>query len=102
MPARQTFDFGERIIHSLRVKPASTLKKGVLVAEIAMLGAAARHDNRIGHQVIAPLDQIASNARHAFEGPACGGDVSSFRLARPKILQEFGESLLPRPQKDGI
>ena len=53
MAARQPVDLGQRIVDALRVKAASTLKERILVAEIAMLRAAARDDDRVRHQIIA-------------------------------------------------
>jgi hypothetical protein len=37
MASRQARDFGERIVHALRVERSTALEEGVLVAEVAML-----------------------------------------------------------------
>ena len=38
MTARQAFDFRESFVDTLRVKAAAALEKGILVAEVTMLG----------------------------------------------------------------
>ena len=42
---RQSVDLGERVVHALRVERSPTVEEGVLVAEVAMLRAAARDDD---------------------------------------------------------
>src|SRR5271165_6060938 len=88
MPTGQPLYLGERILHSLGVEAPASLKEGVLIAEVAMLGAAARHHDRVRHQVTRTPDQIAANRRNTLQRAACRRGVNPLRLAGAKILQE--------------
>ena len=46
--AREAVDLGERPVDRLRVERAAALVEGILVAEVAVVRAAARHNDRIG------------------------------------------------------
>jgi hypothetical protein len=69
MPARQPLDLGQRGVDRLRVETLSAFEKRLLVAEVADVRTAARHDNRVRNQIERTLDQIASNRRDALERP---------------------------------
>jgi hypothetical protein len=47
--AGKALDLGERLVHALRVEAAPALEEGVSVAEVAMVRAAARDDDRVRH-----------------------------------------------------
>ena len=70
MPARQPIDLGERVVHALGVEGSAALEERVLVAEVAVLRAAARDDDRVRDEVRAAADQIAADRRHALERAA--------------------------------
>ena len=63
--ARQAVDLGERLVHALQVERLAAAEEGLLVAEVADVGAAAADHERVGHQVALALDQVAARARHA-------------------------------------
>ena len=69
MAAGQPLDLRERGIDRLRVEGLSAFEERFLVAEVADVRAAARDDDRVGHQVEAPLDQIAADRRQARQRP---------------------------------
>ena len=72
MAPGQARDLGERVVHALRVERSAALEERVLVAEVAVLRTAARHDDRVGDEVAAPVDQIAADraARRSSVRPA--------------------------------
>ena len=51
MAARQPLDLGERVVDPLGVERAAAVEERVLVAEVAVLRAAARDDDRVRHEV---------------------------------------------------
>src|SRR5688572_15399594 len=63
MPPGQPADLRQRRIHLLGVEAAPAFEKRVLVAERAMVRAAARNHDRIRHEVAVALDEIAANRR---------------------------------------
>ncbi len=65
----QALDLPQGGVDGLRVKRSAALEEGVFVAEIAVVRAAARDDQRVGHQVEVTLDQVAAH----------GGSFSSVR-----------------------
>jgi len=50
--------FRQGIVYGLREKRPAALVKRFLVAEVAGMRTAARHDNRIGDEVQVALDQV--------------------------------------------
>ncbi len=65
MSPRQTGNLGQRIVHELRVERSSSREERVFVAEGAMVGAAARDDNRVRHQVPVSLNEIPTDRRQS-------------------------------------
>jgi hypothetical protein len=70
--SRKPFDFRQGVVYPLRVKSAATLKEGVFVAEVAVLGTSARYYDGVRHQVIGAPNEIAADGRNPFESPARG------------------------------
>ena len=66
----QPRDLGERVVHALRVERSASGEERILVAEVAVLRAAARDDDRVGDEVAPAPDQIAPHWRQAVERPA--------------------------------
>ena len=96
MAARQALDFGQRIVDALRVEPAAAFKEGILVAEVAMLRAAARHHDRVWHEIVGAADEIAAQRRNALECAARGRGVNALRLAGAEVDARIGgRSALP-------
>ena len=48
---RAAVDLGERVVDALGVERSATLEERVLVAEVAVLRAAARDDDGVGHEI---------------------------------------------------
>src|SRR5438552_437257 len=67
--SRKTFDLGQRVLDRLYVVLLPALEKGHLIAEVADVRTAARDDDRVGNEVLMPLDQIAADWRHTEQGP---------------------------------
>ena len=59
VPPGQAFDLGQRRIHGLGVERLAALKECLFVTEIADVRTAARHDNRVGHEIQMAFDQVA-------------------------------------------
>jgi hypothetical protein len=102
MATRQALDLGEGIVDALGVEGSAAVEERVLVAEIAVLRAAARHDDRIRHEIRTATNQIATDGRKAIERAAGGGDVASQRPARAEIFEELRERLLAGAEEDRI
>ena len=56
MPAGQTFDFSQRIIHTLGVKGFASLEKGIFITKPAVMWTTACYDNRVGYQIAGTLN----------------------------------------------
>ena len=69
MTAGKTSNFRQRIIDKLRVETATSGEEGIFVTEGAVVRAASRNDNRVGHEVSMPLNQISSYRRQTFQCP---------------------------------
>jgi hypothetical protein len=67
MSAGQSVDLGQRIIDGLGIESAPVREKRLLVAEIARVRAPARDDDGVGDEIEVPPDQVAPDAREAFE-----------------------------------
>jgi hypothetical protein len=102
MPSGEPIDFGQRGIDALCVERSAALEEGVFVAEVTVLGAAARDDDRVGDQVAAPGDQIAANRRQLIERASGGRLIDALRVTIAKILQEGGKRLLARAEDDRV
>ena len=73
MASGQPRDFGERVVHALGVERSAAGEERVLVAEVAVLRAAARDDDGVGHEVAAAADRDRGGS--AAGGPACAPTV---------------------------
>src|SRR3954470_23944660 len=101
MPAGQTRNLRERLVHALRVEGAASFEETILVAEGAMVRTAARDHNRIGYQIPVPLDQIPPYRRHAFQR-AQRRLVAGLRGAGGKIAQKLRKGVLSGPEKNRV
>ena len=99
MPARQAIDLGERRHRRAACRTtAPAFEERVLVAERAVVRAAARHDDRVGHEVAMPLNQIAADRRHVLER-AQRDDVARLRRAGRRGRAGIAERCL-RPGRE--
>src|SRR5262245_43014283 len=64
MPSRKTVDLAKRRIHSLGIKRPAAFEKRFLIAKVADVRTSARYDDRVGHEVKMPFDEITTNRRH--------------------------------------
>jgi hypothetical protein len=89
VPAGKTIDFGQSVVHRLRVESASTGKERLLVAEIANVRATSRDHNGIWDQIEVPLDQIAADRG---KSPQASGlwSHSEEQVCRPGNHEENG------------
>jgi hypothetical protein len=102
MPARQPRDLRQRIVDALRVERSAAGEERVLVAEVTMLRAAARHDDGVGDEIAAALNEIAADGRDAVQRPARGRSVDLPGPAGAEVGEELREGLLARTEKDRI
>src|SRR6266550_5372303 len=99
MASRQARDFGERIVHALRVERSTTLEEGVLVTKVAMLRAPARHHDGVRHEVTSTLDQIAAHRGQAVERPPRRGSIYPLGAAATKLREKLRKRLLSRAKE---
>ncbi len=102
MAAGKAVDFGERFIDALGVKAAAALEERILVAEVAMLRAAAGDDDGIGNEIRSAADEVAANGRDALKGTAGGRGIDGLRNSRAEVSEELRERLIARAEKDGV
>jgi hypothetical protein len=67
--AGQAIDLRERFVDGLRIEGPPALEERLLVAEVADMGAPARHHDRIRNEIERPLDQIPANRRKIRQRP---------------------------------
>ena len=101
VPSRQARDLGERIVDALRVERSPALEERVLVAERAVVRAAARHDDRVRHQVAMPLDQVAPDRRDA-SSVRSARLIAALRRAGGEVAQELREGVLAGAEEDRV
>ncbi len=94
MAPGQARDFGQRVVHAPRVERSTALEEGVLVAEVAVLGAPARHHDGVRHQVAATLDEIAAHRRQAVQRPPRRRPVHPLRAAGAELREKLRKRLL--------
>ncbi len=102
VPARQSIDFGEGVVHPLGIEGSAALEERVLVAEVAVLRTAAGDDDRVRDEVRAAADQIATDRRHALERPPGRRDIAALRALVAKVVEELREGLLARSEEDRV
>ncbi len=102
MSSGQPVDLSQRVVHPLRVERPAALEERVLVAEVAVLRTAARDDDRVGDEVVAPPDQVAADGRHAIERAARRRDVAARGTARAKVREETRKRLFTRAEEDRV
>ena len=98
---RQPRDLRERFVHALRVKGLPALEETVLVAERAVMRAAARDHDGVGNEIEAPPDQVPSDGRDPLDGPH-RRRVSRSRRARGQVLEELREGVLTGAKEEGV
>src|SRR5512132_940887 len=90
VPAGEAVDLRERLVDRLRVERAASLVEGVLVAEVAVVGAATRDNDRVGAQVASTFDQVATHGWDPNEAPhARGGLVPRLGASGAEVNQEL-------------
>src|SRR6188474_1747401 len=101
MSAGKACDFGERVIHDLRVERATSREESILVTESTMMRAAARDDNRIRNQIPLPLNKIAPYGWQAFQS-SNARLVAAPWCSCPQVLQELRKRVLSGADKDRV
>src|SRR5947207_5483546 len=99
--AGQAFDFRQRRIDRLRVEMPTLAKERLHITEIALVGTPSRHDDGVGHDVKAALDQITPNRRKAHQR-AHLRPVNSRRFAVAEVFEELRPGVFAGPQKKGV
>src|SRR2546421_6723658 len=67
VPAGEPLDLGEGLVNSLRIEGSTALEKRILVTEVAMMRTSAGDDDGVGHEIAAPVDEVAADWRHAVQ-----------------------------------
>ena len=101
MPARQPLDLRERGVDGLRVERPAAFEERLLVAEVADVRAAARHDDRVRHQIETPLDQIAADRRQAGERASLRS-IHALGMAAAEVGEESRPRVLAGPEEDRV
>jgi hypothetical protein len=101
MAARQAFDLFERIRDQLRVERFASAEEGVLVAEVAVVRAAARDHKRVRREIQAPLDQVAARLGQACEA-AHRRAIHRPRMPRAKIREEARPGVIAGAEEDRV
>ncbi len=102
MTAGQAVDLGERVVDGLRVERLAALEERVLVAEVADVRAAARDDDRVGHEVEVALDQIAADGRHADQRARSPTDSGGRGRPARKSRRNRGPGVLAGSEEDRV
>src|SRR5258708_1319949 len=101
MPARKAVDLCQRFVYFLGIKRTSSLKEGILVTEITMMGAASRYYDGIRDQVSGTPDQIPADGWNAGDIPFFI-PVNFFRAFMLKVPEKFRECIFPGADKNAI
>jgi hypothetical protein len=101
MPAGQSVDLGQRIVDGLGIESAPVGEERFLVAEIAGMRAPARDDDGVGDEIELPPDQVAPDAREAFERSDSRA-VQGRGAAGAEVGEERGPGVLAGAQENGI
>jgi len=102
VPAGKPLDLGEGLVDALRIERATALEKRILVAEVAMMRTSAGDDDGVGHEIAAPLDEVAPDWRRAVQRPIRCRPVDRQGPTRAKVAQESRKRLLGGSEEDGI
>jgi len=97
----QPRDLGKGVVHPLCVEAAAACEECVLVTEGAVVRAAARHHDRVRHQVAVPLNQIPADRRDALERADCR-HVPPLRPASRQVVEEPGKGVFAGPEHDRV
>src|SRR5262249_15011747 len=81
---------------------AAALKERVLVAKVAMLGTATRDYDRIGDEVVAATNQVATNKWKTIQGAAARRNVDLLRFACAEIAEKLRERLFAGAEEDRV
>ncbi len=101
VPAGETVDFSQSVVHRRCVESASSGKEGLLVTKVADVWATARDHDGIRDQVEMPLDEIAADRRQANQR-AHGGIVTRSGRAGAVVAEEPGPGVLARTGEDYV
>src|SRR5258708_37701366 len=88
MPARKAVDLCQRFVYFLGIKRTSSLKEGILVTEITMMGAASRYYDGIRDHVSGTPDQIPADRWNAGDIPFFI-PINFFRSFLLKVLEKL-------------
>ena len=67
MPAGQALDLLQSGIHRRGIERDAAGEERIFVAEVTCMGTAPRYDERIGHEIELPLDEVPAGSRHAVQ-----------------------------------
>src|ERR1700733_6474914 len=102
MAAGQPLYLGKRILHPLRIESTPSLIESVLITEIAMLGTAASHHDRVGNEVRRTANEIAADWWNTLQGAACRRGVDPPRFACTKVAEKVWKSLFSWAKKNAV
>src|SRR6185312_13672101 len=101
MSSRKPVDLRQRRIHLLGIEDSAAFEKRILIAKVAMMRTAARHDDRVGNQVPGPFDEVPPDGRYGRD-IALAIAVDLLRIPQPVVPEECGERIFPRSDKDAV
>src|ERR1035438_4905987 len=101
VPARETVDFRQCVVHRLGVEPAATGKEGLLITEIADVRTTSRDHDGVWHQIEMALDQIAADRRQTDQS-ADSGIVAPRGRAGAVVTEESRPCVLSRTSEDRV
>ncbi len=101
MASGQAVDLGQGSVHGSRVERPPALEEGLLVAEVADVRTPARHDDGVGDEVEAALDEIAANRREACQR-ADRRSIDALGMAAREVREEPRPGVLAGPQEDRV
>ena len=101
VPAGHPVDLRQRPVDRLRVERDPACVERVLVAEVAMVGAAARDHDRVRAEVATPVDEVAADRWRLRERPR-PGDVARRGLAAAQVREEHWPGVLAGTDEDRV
>ena len=101
VPSGQPVDLRQRGVDRLRVERLPAVEERVLVAEVAVVRAAAGHHDRVRYQVPVPLDQVPPDRRQPVERPL-PRLIPPPRFTAAEVVEEHRPGVLTRPEKHRV
>ena len=99
--AWQAVYLSQGLIDALHIERLALAIERILIAEVAVMRTAARHDERVGHEVFLALDEVASDGRDVLYRPPTR-HIALLRMAGPQVTDEAREGLLAWSQKNRV